>query len=210
MKKIWFLVICILFIQNLSALNISIEKKSSGEVMIPELNEPAEFQLSITNYDSEQMLNFYNLVGLKMEPSGKILFKSGEVKIIDFVVSPIGDFKNRGNFIFNYYIKGSESEYDLKKSLTFVILDLEDVFEIGSGDINSEEQSVEIYVKNKVNKEFKNVNAVLSSVFFNLEKNFDIERYGTNSFIVYLNREDFRKLMAGFYTFSANISVETL
>ena len=94
--------------------------------------------------------------------------------------------------------------------LTIKIVDLEKVFEIGSGEIDPESNSMEIYIHNKENFDFEDINVKFSSVFFDFEENLQLGPNERKTFDIQLNKEDFKKLIAGFYTMNAEISVENL
>ncbi|MAH03621.1 hypothetical protein CMI39_02430, partial [Candidatus Pacearchaeota archaeon] len=86
--------------------------------------------------------------------------------------------------------------------------DLKDAFEIGSGEINPESNSLEIYIHNKENFDFEEINVEFSSAFFDITKNLSLGPNERRNFDVQLNKEDFKKLMARFYTLKAKVNVE--
>ena len=86
-------------------------------------------------------------------------------------------------------------------------MDLKDAFEVGSGNIDSASQSLEIYIHNKNNFDFGDMSAKFKSPFFSFEKNFTLGPYERKNFEVTLNKEDFKSLMAGFYTLNVDVDV---
>ena len=66
---------------------------------------------------------------------------------------------------------------------------------------------IEIFIKNNENIDLGEMKVKFSSVFFNVEKNFTIGPKEKKSFNVQLNNEDFRELMAGFYTLTAEVII---
>jgi len=207
MKKIFVLIILILLIlPSILAINLSIEKQSSNEVLIIGLKMPAVFDLKITNLGTQDNFSFYNLVGLSISPE-TVLINQGETKEIKLKVSPIGDLDIRGFYTFKYTIQGKDySEID--QQLTMKIIDLGDAFEIGSEEFDSDSNSLNIYIHNKVSSDFTAINANFKSAFFNLKENFSLGPNEKKSFNIQLNKDNFRKLMAGFYTLNAEINVE--
>jgi len=207
MKKIFVLIILILLIlPSILAINLSIEKQSSNEVLIIGLKMPAVFDLKITNLGTQDNFSFYNLVGLSISPE-TVLINQGETKEIKLKVSPIGDLDIRGFYTFKYTIQGQDySEID--QQLTMKIIDLGDAFEIGSEEFDSDSNSLNIYIHNKVSSDFTAINANFKSAFFNLKENFSLGPNEKKSFNIQLNKDNFRKLMAGFYTLNAEINVE--
>lgn len=188
------------------ALNLNVEKTSSGEVLITDLDIPAEFNFKITNLGAGDTVEFYNLVGFQIVPATTYL-KAGETKEITLSVSPIGKINERGHYTFEYFIRGTDDS-EVKNQLTFAIIDLEDAFEVGSGNIDPVTQSLEIYIHNKNNFDFGDMSAKFSSPFFNFEKSFNLGPYEKETFEVQLNKEDFKSLMAGFYTLNVDVQAK--
>jgi len=207
MKKICVLVILILLIlPSILAINLSIEKQSSNEVLIIGLKMPAVFDLKITNLGSQDNFSFYNLVGLSISPE-TVSINQGETKEVKLKISPIGDLDIRGFYTFKYAIQGQDYS-EISQQLTMKIIDLEDAFETGSEEFDSDSSSLNIYIHNKVSSDFTSINANFKSAFFNLKENFSLGPNEKKSFNIQLNKDNFRKLMAGFYTLNAEINVE--
>tara|TARA_Y100000310_G_scaffold345031_1_gene461296 strand:+ start:844 stop:2244 length:1401 start_codon:yes stop_codon:yes gene_type:complete len=209
MKKapIFFAFILLIFPLT-SAINLNIEEKSSNAVLIPEINRPAIFTLNIKNLGPTDNIEFYNLLGFSMAPKGTIDIDAGEIKEIELMVYPRENFDFRGFYTFEYFIR-SQDDSELLEKLTMKIVDLEDVFEIGSEEINPESNSMQIYVHNKENISFKDINGKFDSSFFEFEKVFSLGPNQRKNFEVSLNKEDFKKLMAGFYTFTTKLNIES-
>ena len=209
MKKRFILsifgLLILLIIPTVFALSLNIEKISSNEVMVADLNQPAEFVLKITNTGPFDYMEFYNLLGFQMFPIGTTPISSGETKEINLKISPIGKMKERGHYTFDYFIKGQTGEVNEK--LSFEIIDLKDAFEVGSGNIETASQSISIYIHNKHNFNFGKINARFTSAFFDFNEEFTLAPYERKDFEIVLNKEDFKSLMAGFYTL--NVEVET-
>ncbi|MBU0894000.1 MAG: hypothetical protein KKF48_01545 [Nanoarchaeota archaeon] len=207
MKKPFIFPVIILLIPCILAINIDIEKKSSNEVMIFGIKKPVTFDLELTNNGATDYFEFYNLLGFEMYPVGTILINAGETKEFQLKVSPIGEFDHRGYYTFEYFIMGQD-DTKIKGVLTFKIVDLKDAFEIGSGEVDPSSNSVEIYIQNKVNFNFGEISARFSSAFFNFEETFELGQNKRKSFDIQLNKEDFKKLLAGFYTLTAEIKAQ--
>lgn len=188
------------------AINIDIEKQSSDEVLVVGIDQPAVFDIKVTNFGEEDNFKFYNLLGFTMFPIGTVSFEKGETKDIQLKLSPIGEFKDRGYYTFQYFVQGQDSS-EVKEELTFNVVELDDVFEIGSEEINPESNSIEIYLHNKVNFDFDNVNLKLTSEFFNSQEDFSLGPNKRKDFTINLDKEDFSKVIAGFYTLNAEITV---
>lgn len=207
MKKILISMIFILLIlPSILAINLNIEEQSSNEVLIVGLSGPAIFNLKITNLEKTDDFKFYNLVGLNIYPD-TVSIKEGKTKEVSLQISPIGELDIRGFYTFRCIIRGKD-ESEVEKQLTVRIINLEDAFEIGADEFDSSTSSLNVYVNNKVNFNFDGINAEIKSPFFNFEETFSLGPNEKKNFEVKLNKEDFKKLMAGFYTLSAKITVE--
>ncbi len=208
MKKLTILLLISLFIlPSVFAINLKVEKTSSGEVLVAGLTSPASFDLQITNFGPTANFEFYNLVGFNMFPVGTIPINSGQTKNVKLEISPIGELDKRGSYTLEYFIRGIDSTQQ-KEQLTFNIIELKDAFDVGSGGVDLDSNTISIYIKNKVNYNFKNINAKFSSAFFDFPEKFDLAPYEKKTFEVPLNADDIKKLTAGFYTLNAEIKVE--
>ena len=190
-----------------SAINLEVEKTSSNEVMIYDLEKPAILDLKITNFGSSDNFMFYNLLGFNMAPKGTVPIAGGETKEVQLIIYPRQDLVQRGFLTFNYYIRGQDRT-EVTEKIMIKIIDLKDAFEIGSGEIDPKSNSIEVYIQNKENFNFGEMSAKFSSPFFNFEKTFALAPNQKQSFSIKLNKEDFKKLMAGYYTLKADIKVE--
>lgn len=207
MKRLMILpVIALLLFPSLLAINLEMEKLSSGEVMIAGVNQPAIFEYNIKNLEGETRLEFYNLLGFSMTPVEKIKFEAFEEKQVEIRIMPIDEFDHLGPYSLTYYIQDDKDE-KLQRVLTFKRIELADALEVGSSSFDPDSSSIEVYVRNKENIELKKVKAIFSSTFFNVEQNFDLAPYEMQNFEIELNRDDFNKLMAGFYTMDVKIFV---
>lgn len=197
----------ILILPLTSAIDLEVQKSSSDEVMIIDLNKPAVFELSIKNNGQTDTFIIYTIFGSGYSPQEKFTINSDQTKDIQFIVSPPYSVSRTGPVVFNYFIKGLDnSEYE--GTLSVNAINLNEAFEIGSADFDPESNSVEIYIKNKINFNFENLNAKLSSNFFDLDKSFALAPKEIKEFEITLDKEQFKKLTAGFYTMNAEITTE--
>ncbi len=207
MKKIFLLIIVLFLLPQILAINLDIKEKNSSEIIIQGINQPAIFNLKITNLGPSDNLQFYNLLGFSMAPKGTVLLNQGEAKKVKLMIYPKENFNYKGLYTFKYFIRGKDSS-EISQELTIRIIDLKDIFEIGSNEINPDSNSLEVYINNKENLNFKEVKVKFNSAFFKIEKNFSLKPNERKNFKIKLDKEDFKKLMAGFYTLNAEITVE--
>jgi len=208
MKKILIFTLLLLLILPAGlAIDLEVETKSSDQVMIKGLNTPAIFDVEITNLGTTDFFNFYTFFGSGMEPKEKIKINSGETKQIEIKIYPRNDLNQLGFYAFNYLIKASDDSEQTQQLLVNIV-ELKDAFEVGSNEIVPQSNSIKIYLKNKENFEFQKISAKFSSAFFYVEEEFSIGPNQAKEFTIQLNKEDFNKLLAGFYTLNADISID--
>ena len=133
-RALIFVLLLLAVIPAVLAINLNVVKTSSDEVMVADLNKPAEFNLNITNLGSATNIEFYNLLGFQMFPVGTTPLAAGERKEITLSVSPIGTLRERGHYTFGYFIRGSDNT-EINQELAFEIIDLKEAFEVGSGSV---------------------------------------------------------------------------
>lgn len=204
MKKWFLLATLVLILPSILAINVNVQKLSQNEVLVADLGKPVVFDLNITNNGPADNFQLYNLAGFSMSQSNLTL-NSGETKEILLGLTPIGGISQRGYYTIPYFIMASDRS-QVQENATFQIVDLKDAFEIGSGNVNPESQSIDIYITNLENFDFGNVAVNFSSAFFNIQKQFTIGPNDINKFAVQLNKDDFKSLMAGFYTLNAHLT----
>ena len=206
MKKIVILLLISLILPTICAVNLEINKTSENEVMILDLDTPVTFDLTIKNNGASDEFEFYTFFALLEEPNESILINSGETKHITVKILPTYSIKT-GFSTFSLFIRGTD-ETETEKQLTMRIINLEDAFEIGSGEIDSDTKELEVYIHNKVNFDFDFITAKFSSPFFEFEESFALGQNQRQNFHVNLNQEDYKKIMAGFYTLKAELTTK--
>lgn len=206
MRKILLaLLLVFVLLPSVMAINLNVEKVSKNEVFLKGIDNSVTFNLDITNMEGADSFRFYNLLGFDMTPKEEFSIGTNETKTIKLTVKPISELKEHGFYTFTYFIKDSEGE-DQEERLTFDIINLEDAFSIGSGEVDINSSTLQIYIKNNKNINFPNLNIVFDSVFFQTDKTMSLGPNEKKIFDVKLNKEDFKKLRAGFYTLNADIN----
>lgn len=198
MRKEILIILLLFIIPGVLAVNLEVQRLTQDDVIILGLGKAATFDLRITNHGSDDSFQFYSYFGTGTLPRGAVSIAAGETKNIEFGVYPRDDLKQRGWINFDYYIKGLNGEQE--EQMRANVIELKDVFEVGSSEFDSSASSIKVYVKNKVNFNFGEIKAKLTSPFFNFEKTFTLDKKETKEFDVQLDREDYKKLLAGFYT----------
>ncbi|VVB83797.1 Uncharacterised protein [uncultured archaeon] len=211
MKKSLVIGLFIFFIiaPFISAINLNIEPASDDVAMIKGSSAPAIFDLRITNNGGSDNLMFYNFFGSDTFPKGTVPIGIGETKNVSIGIYPRTDLKQEGKVIFDLYIKGQDNS-QMTYQLTSDVVELNEAFEVGAEEFKPDSNKVSVYIKNLLNFNFENINAQFKSPFFNFEKTFALAPNQKQSFEIALNRNDFRDLMAGFYTLDAAINFDKL
>jgi hypothetical protein len=206
MKKVLTLLFIVLFLPVLSAINLDIEKTSENEVMILDIDEPAVFDLTIKNNGASDEFEFYTFFALLEEPNESVLIDSGETKDVQIKLLPTYNLKT-GFSTFNIVLRATD-ETETETQLTTRIINLEEAFEVGSGDLDPDTNSLEVYIHNKVGFDFDFLTAKFSSPFFEFEESFALGPNQRKNFYVELNKEDFNRIMAGFYTLNVELTTK--
>ena len=187
------------------ALNLNVQTNSTNLVMIQGVNEPMTFNAQITNNGPADAFYFYNLVGFMMSPSSPVQINSGQTVNVPVTIIPVGSLPYTGPYVFNYYIRNQAGD-KVPESFTFSIMNLKDALSVGASEINPGSSSVTIYIRNNVNYSFSNMTVDFSSPFFTLDKQVSLSPNQQDNFQISLNKADFKSLLAGFYTLSANVN----
>ncbi len=210
MQKRFFgvMVIFLLTLSLISAVNLEINPQADDVAMIYGLEQPAIFDLNITNNGAGDYFMFYNLWGSEMFPKGTVEIRGMETKSVPVGVYPRADLKEEGWIKFDIFIRGQNKD-EMSYPLMVKVVRLKDAFEIGAEEFKPDSNTMTVYIKNKLNFNFNSVDIKFKSLFFNFEKIVSVKPHEKVNMEITLNKEDFRDLMAGFYTMNADITVGT-
>ena len=205
MKKRFFgLIILMMILPLMSATSLQVEQKTDDVAMILGLDMPAMFDLEIKNLGGGENVMFYNFYGSDTLPKGTVLLNGWDTTNVQVGVYPRDDLKQEGRITFDIYIKGENGDSQTFP-LTMIIMKLENALEVGAEEFKPDSNTVSVYVKNLANFNFNNMIVKFESPFFKLEKTISLSPYEKESFEIALNQDEFRDLMAGFYTLKAEI-----
>ncbi len=207
MRKIIFAVMITfcLTLQLISAtLTLDIKPQSEDTALILGSGMPIIYDLKITNLGSGDSISFYNYFGSDISPKGTITIGGGETKDISVAITPRSDFKQEGRIKFDLYIKGTTGQ--IVYPLMVNVVKLENAFEVGAEEFQPDSNKVSVYLKNLIDFNFNNIQATFRSPFFNFEKTLTVTPYQKESVEVTLNKDEFRDLMAGFYTLNVDVT----
>ena len=196
--------IILLILPLMSAIDLTIKDASSNEAMIVGLDQPAIFNLSITNNGPGDNFQFFNFFGTDTLPKGTVQIDGMQTKNVLVGIYPRADLKQLGRTQFDVYIK-SQTGQQMTYPLMVNIIPLQEAFEVGAQDFQPDSGKVTVYIKNLVYFNFDNMYAKFSSPFFTFDNTFTLGPLEKKTFDVTLDQEQFRDLMAGFYTLNVNV-----
>ncbi len=211
MKKVIgvMILLAVLLIPGVLALNIEVTHPSAKSAMIIGLDKPAVVDVQIKNKGASQNLEFYTYFTTSMFPKGTTPIGAYETKTVRLEFYPPERIKESGYHTFDYFIHaedGSESQ----QTITINAVKLNEALELGSGEVNLDDETIQIYVHNKVTFNFENLTVRFTSPFFDFEETFSLEPNQRKDFVVALERDDFKKLIAGYYTMNAKVETGKL
>lgn len=189
----------------ISAVHLDVQQKTNDVAMIVGLDMPAIFDLQITNLGSADNFMFYNFFGESMFPKGTVSLAAGEMKDIEVGIYPRTDLKQQGRVTFDVSAKGQNGD-QTSFPLTVNVITLDQAFQVGAEEFKPDSNNVSVYIKNLANFNFDNIDVTFKSPFFNFEKTITLNPYEKQIFEVNLDKDQFRDLMAGYYTLTADVN----
>jgi hypothetical protein len=194
-------------IQLVSSMNLEINPITNDVAMIKGTTMPAVFDLNITNKDYGNYFMFYNFFGSDTFPKGTVYIAGRESKVVKVGIYPRDDLKQTGRIIFDLYIK-DESGSEMKYPIMMNVVKMADAFYVGAEEFKPDSNNVTVYIQNLINFNFEDIDVQFKSPFFNLEKTLTIAPYEKKAFEITINNEDFKELMAGYYTLNVAVNAK--
>jgi hypothetical protein len=195
------------FLQLASAIELEINPVTNDVAMIKGTTMPAIFELNITNRGTADNFIFYDFFGSDSFPKGTVYIGGGESKIVKVGIYPRSDLKQMGRIIFDLYIQGQDGE-KMTTPLMVNVVTMDDAFQVGADEFKPDSNTVTVFIKNLINFNFENIDVGFKSPFFSLEKKITLPPYGKETFEVSVNKEDFKELMAGYYTLNVLVNAQ--
>jgi len=203
-KRVLLLLILLTLLPIVSA-TLEIKKQAVIDAVVPETNQPAVYNLEITNLGEDDTFQIYSLVGVNLYPNETFTINKGGTKELEVKLYPEkAVLKNPGTFNFVYKIKGEKS--GIQEDVMLIrIINLKDALEINSYNIELESDKTKVYVRNLVSLSFPEINARFYSAFFDFSRNFSLNAYDKKEFEVTLDKEKIKDLFAGGYIITSDI-----
>lgn len=173
--------------------------------MILGLDQPATFDLNITNNGATEYVSFYTFFSPDVYPKGTVKLEALQSENVALKIYPPEKIR-MGRYIFNYFIRADDGQESIQ-SLMVNVIGLNDIFEIGSEEFNPESNTIQIYIQNRVSFNFEKINVKITSSFFNVDKDISLGPNERQNLTISINKEDTKKLMAGYYTMDGIIQI---
>lgn len=205
MKKQALVIFFLLFISIslISAIDLDVRERPIVTSAIIELNEPAVFNLQITNNGEGDNFKIYSLVGVRLEPTEEFFIDSGETKNITLRIYPRD---NPEFFSFQYKIKDSQGDIQ-EEDLAISIINLKDAFEVYVDNIGLDSKKTTLTIENKVDHAFFGINAEVESIFFEKELELDLKGKEKEEVQLDINQEILNRTAAGTYILTARLNI---
>jgi hypothetical protein len=193
MKLIGIFLLAFLLVSSASALTI--QSTSENNVVIPEINHPAIFTLTVTGAQAGGY-NAYTLTDVVIKPTSPFTLQSGTNEIEVFIY-PTDDMTQRGHYTFSYNL-GEHVD-----KLTVKVAELKDVIKIESEAVDPASGEIKFYVENKEKTTFTNLQATFSSLLFETKETFDLGPFERKEFTPDVDAKELKKTKAGAYIITA-------
>ena len=203
-----FLLLILLFSSGVSAINLNVEKKTISNTVVAELNEPAEFELTITNNEADNKFQIYSLVGVDIHPEEFLNINEGESRKVKIELYPQDSVKKKlGFYTFEYKIRNQEEEIQ-EFLLTINLVDLKNAFDFYADSFIPTDNYTIVHFNNKGDFNFTEINALISSNFFTKNIDFSLKPHEKKEILADIDKEKSKTTLAGTYLLNARIMVD--
>jgi len=203
MKKIISLIILALFLFSFTSA-ITFEKKVETNVVVPQFNQPAEILLRISDIPVGKY-NIYTLTDVNLLPVESFNVQEKEIEM-EVQIFPMQSLSARGFYTFVYYLRDFNG-VNHEDRMTVKVVDLKDLIEISS-EANYPGKEMTFFVRNRDNARLENLIVEFNSVFFGVEKKFNLEPFEKKEFRVAVDPEKIKKIPTGNYLLEGKFNVD--
>lgn len=207
-KRVFGLLFGLLLLPFALSMNLEVSSVPVQDSFILELNEPAVFELSITNLDDSGDFEIYSLVGVDISPESFVL-NSGDERKMKINVVPQESLRQKRELPLNfiYKIKNSKNEIS-ENSLSMRIIGIDSIFSITPENINPGSDKISLLLKNNLNKGFDNVGFKFTSAFFDVEETISFEPKEIKEVDLNFDKKFIGSLNAGKYLMNSKVSLD--
>jgi len=182
----------------INAINLDVKTETILDSVIVDINEPANFNVSIKNLENDDSFEIYSTTGVDIYP-GQINLSANETKEIILRVIVHDSLKSKkGPYNFIYKFKNSKNELH-EERLLIQIRELSDSFSIVPRNINPNSDKIFIDIKNNLNYNFDNINIKINSIFFDYDEILFIKPKENQTVEIPINKEILKNANAGSY-----------
>jgi len=194
---------------NVVSAAIEISKSPVNDIVVSEIGEPAIFNLEIKNLGNPDSFEIYTLVsGIDIKPKESVYLASGETKKVAIkVYFDKRVLKDRETLSFEYRITGQQTGVT-KDILSIKAYNFETALSILAENIRQNQKETKIFVKNRINYEFKGLDLKASSEFFDGSFKLDLNPLEEKTFIAGLNQEKLSRAVGGSYILSSTLTID--
>lgn len=192
-----------------SALDLSVSSEKITDTIINDHNEPAVFDLTISNNDFSNNLEIYTFEKFEIKPS-EFNVSVGKTEKIRFEFYPIGSLKdNEGYVKVPYFIrsKGNPSSGTQVGEVVIKLVDFKRVFDVGGENLNPDANSMKVFFYNVEDRSYSGLDVTFSSAFFDDKtESFSLNPYERKEITIPINRDKVKELLAGTYSVRASVN----
>jgi hypothetical protein len=207
-KSLLFVLLIITIMPFALASVIEVEKIDKGSVVISELDNPALFDLKITNNGDQDNFEIYSLLSISITPKGKTTLPHGTTTVLTGFYPNENTRKDiTGFYTFEYQIKGDNSGI-FNDTITIKIVPLSEAIVIGPAKLLPGENKVIVPIQNTQNTNINDLQLQLSSTFFASTARLSLKPYETANLSLDIDNAKTQKLLAGPYVINGKAELE--
>lgn len=203
-KSLIIYFLAFLFLTSFVSASISVEKAEKAGVIIAEINNPAVYEFTITS-NAPDTIEIYSLVGVSMSPKGTFDIPMGK-STVEVKAYPSKELREReGSLTFQYQIKHANGVY--QDNLEAKIVSINQAIEIKPFNLKPGEANAVVEIKNTQNTNIEDISITLDSAFFKKQQVISLKPYEGKNITLILDSDKIKKLSAGPYIVTAEISL---
>lgn len=202
------ILILIMLISFASAIDLSVKSTPISNTIITDLNEPAIYDLTITNNEETESFTIYSLIGIDIIPNTPTIINSKDTKVIRIQLYPQKSLSSKlETLAFEYEIKNSKNQLE-KHTLTVNIMNIEKAISMSPENIDPKSENINIQIKNLATYNFDDLKLKFSSpLFSDYQKDFPLNSMETKVISIPLDKDKLKVANSGHYL--GNVEIET-
>jgi hypothetical protein len=175
---------------------LKVEKKQSDNVIISEINNPVEFEITIDPEGRTENVEIFTYVGVYFEPNNiSELSTNGTFKLMAFVPSSVTE--RTGDYRIEYIVSTETSV--VKDVFRIEVIDAEDAIEISPISLEYGSRTANVIIRNKLNQSINDINFKVESLFFEDEFSINLNPNSEQTVSLSVNSDGINELTFGSY-----------